>query len=96
MVSSPGFCCDDNCAPHSNYFYVRNTGYIIDPPLEEPLMHGRVVIQYRAENLRIVPVFGPAALAVSPRIGHIHVTVDDSPWQVKSKDSILLQNEACR
>jgi hypothetical protein len=53
---------------------------VIDPPLEEPLAHGRVVIQYRAENLRIVPVFGTAALAVSPRIGHIHVTVDDAPW----------------
>jgi len=53
---------------------------VIDPPLAEPLSHGRVVIQYRTENLHIVPVFGPAALAVSPRIGHIHVTVDDSPW----------------
>ena len=53
---------------------------VIDPPLEEPLALGRVVIQYRAENLRIVPVFGLAALAVSPRIGHIHVTVDDAPW----------------
>ena len=41
----------------------------------------RVVIQYRTENLRIVPVFGPNALDVSPRIGHIHVTVDDSPWR---------------
>jgi hypothetical protein len=41
----------------------------------------RLVIQYRAENLRIVQVFGPAALAVSPRIGHIHVTVDDAPWR---------------
>jgi hypothetical protein len=38
------------------------------------------VIQYRAENLHIVPVFGPAALAVSPRIGHIHVTVDNATW----------------
>jgi hypothetical protein len=28
-----------------------------------------------------VQVFGPAALAVSPRIGHIHVTVDDAPWR---------------
>jgi hypothetical protein len=27
-----------------------------------------------------VLLFGPAALAVSPRIGHIHVTVDDVPW----------------
>ena len=53
---------------------------IIDPPLADSLAHGRVVIQYRAENLRIVPVFGKAALAVSPRIGHIHVTVDDTPW----------------
>ena len=54
---------------------------VIDPPLADSLVHGRVVIQYRAENLRIVQVFGPAALAVSPRIGHIHVTVDDAPWR---------------
>ena len=53
---------------------------IIDRPLAEPLSHGRVVVQYRTENLHIVPVFGPAALAVSPRVGHIHVTVDDAPW----------------
>ena len=53
---------------------------IIDPPLAEPLRHGRVVIQYRAENVRIVQVFGKEALSVSPRIGHIHVTVDDEPW----------------
>ena len=53
---------------------------IIDPPLAEPLTRGRVVIQYRAEHLHIVPVFGAAALAVSPRIGHIHVTVDGAPW----------------
>ncbi len=53
---------------------------VIDPPLAEPLARGRVVIQYRAEHLRIVAVFGTAALDVSPRIGHIHVTVDDAPW----------------
>jgi len=54
---------------------------VIDAPLADWLAHGRVVIQYRAENLRIVPVFGPNALDVSPRIGHIHVTVDDTPWR---------------
>ena len=27
-----------------------------------------------------LPVFGPAAVAVSPRAGHLHVTVDDLPW----------------
>lgn len=53
---------------------------IVDPPIPEALALGRVFIQYRAENLRIVQVYGPAALAVSPRIGHIHVTVDDAPW----------------
>jgi len=25
-------------------------------------------------------VFGPNALAVSPRVGHIHVRVDDASW----------------
>jgi hypothetical protein len=54
---------------------------VIDPPLADALSQGRVVIQYRAEHLRIVPVFGPAALEVSPRLGHIHVTVDDAPWR---------------
>src|SRR5258705_509868 len=53
---------------------------IIDPPLPEPLSRGRVVIQYRTDNLHIVPVFGPSALDVAPRIGHIHVTVDDAVW----------------
>jgi hypothetical protein len=27
-----------------------------------------------------MPVYGPSALEVSPRIGHLHVTVDDLPW----------------
>lgn len=53
---------------------------IVDSPLADQLVHGRVVIQYRAENMRIVPVFGTSALNISPRIGHIHVTVDDLPW----------------
>lgn len=52
----------------------------VDPPLADSLAHGRVVIQYRAENLRFAQVFGTAALDVSPRIGHVHVTVDDAPW----------------
>ncbi len=53
---------------------------IVDPPLPGPLSEGMVFIQYRAVNLRIEPVFGPAALTVTPRIGHIHVVVDDAPW----------------
>ncbi len=53
---------------------------VVDSPLPEQLARGYVVIRYRAENLRIMPVYGPAALGVSPRIGHLHVTVDDLPW----------------
>ncbi|MBC8087329.1 MAG: hypothetical protein H7Z40_08675 [Phycisphaerae bacterium] len=53
---------------------------IVDPPLAEPLSKGRVFIQYRTENLRVVPVFGTGALSVSPRIGHVHITVDDASW----------------
>ena len=52
---------------------------IVDPPLPDALARGLVVIQYRTENLRIVPVFGPGALDVSPRIGHLHLTVDEGP-----------------
>jgi hypothetical protein len=52
----------------------------VDQPLAEPLSFGRVVIQYRAENVHFVPVYGPAALDVSPRVGHVHVTVDNAPW----------------
>lgn len=53
---------------------------IVDPPLPGPLALGIYQAQYRVENLRIVNVFGEAAVAVSPRIGHLHVTVDDLPW----------------
>ena len=53
---------------------------IVDPPIPEQLVLGRVFIQYRTENLRILPVFGNAALTVSPRLGHLHYYVDDQSW----------------
>jgi hypothetical protein len=48
--------------------------------------------EYRTENLRVVPVFGKGALEVSPRIGHIHITVDDAPWHFvdASGETIIL------
>jgi hypothetical protein len=52
----------------------------VDAPLPDLLDKGVVWIQYRTENVRIVPVFGKAALHVSPRVGHLHVRVDDLPW----------------
>ena len=54
---------------------------VIDAPLAEPLAsRGVVVIPYCAEHMRIAPIFGPGALTVSPRVGHIHVTVDEAAW----------------
>ena len=54
---------------------------IVDAPLPGPLARGAVLIPYRTENFRILPLFGEAASNVSPRVGHLHVTVDDSPWR---------------
>jgi len=53
---------------------------IVDPPIPEQLALGRVFIQYRTENLRILPVFGKAALEVSPRVGHLHYFLDNQSW----------------
>jgi Family of unknown function (DUF6130) len=53
---------------------------VVDPPIPDQLAQGRVFIQYRTENLRILPVFGAAALSVSPRLGHLHYYVDDQGW----------------
>jgi hypothetical protein len=53
---------------------------IVDPPNPQALAAvGVVLIQYRAENVHIVPVFGPAALSIFPRVGHLHINVDDLP-----------------
>ncbi|QOG23114.1 MULTISPECIES: DUF6130 family protein [Bradyrhizobium] len=53
---------------------------IVDPPVPEALAQGVFWAQYRVENLRIVQVFGAGARQVSPRVGHLHITVDDLPW----------------
>jgi hypothetical protein len=40
----------------------------------------------------VVTVFGKGALDVSPRIGHIHITVDDASWHFvdASGETIIL------
>src|SRR3974377_1503452 len=53
---------------------------IVDAAIPEQLALGRVFIQYRTENLRILPVFGKAALDVSPRVGHLHYFLDYQSW----------------
>ena len=53
---------------------------IVEPPLPGPLARGVVYIAYRVENLRILPLGGATASKVSPRVGHLHITIDDLPW----------------
>jgi hypothetical protein len=54
---------------------------VIFPLLAEPLAsRGVAIIPYCAQNLHLVPVFGQNALAVSPRVGHIHIRLDGAPW----------------
>jgi hypothetical protein len=67
----------------SPYFELENEPepkLFVDPPLPEGLAQGIVWIQWRVENLNVVPVFGKGAVNVSPRVGHLHVHVDDLGW----------------
>jgi hypothetical protein len=68
---------------------------VVGLPLAEALSRGLVVIQYRADNLRIISVFGHAALNVTPRIGHVHVTLDDARWHwVDASGELIIQGLA--
>ena len=52
----------------------------VEVALPGPLAQNVVYISYRVENLRIMPLGGSAARNLSPRVGHLHITVDDLPW----------------
>jgi hypothetical protein len=62
------------------------------PPVPEALARGVIILQFRTENLRTLPVFGPRAAEVSPHIGHLHVTVDQGPatWAHTSEDPVIV------
>jgi hypothetical protein len=53
---------------------------VVGEPAPGPLARGVAVIPYRVENFRILPVVGAEALKLSPRVGHLHVTLNDLPW----------------
>ncbi|HEX8534806.1 MAG TPA: DUF6130 family protein [Allosphingosinicella sp.] len=87
MASNSGFSsgnggidCRNRPSPLVSFPDEPPARLVVDPPLPGPLAKGRVFIEYRTENLRVLPVFGEAAMHVSPRVGHVHVTVDDGPW----------------
>jgi hypothetical protein len=53
---------------------------IVDSPVPDLLAQGLVWIPWRVENVHIGPVFGKDALNATPRVGHLHIHVDDLPW----------------
>jgi hypothetical protein len=68
---------------------------VVGAPLAEALSRGLVVIQYRADNLRMMSVFGRGALGVTPRVGHVHVTLDDARWHwVDASGELIIQGLA--
>ena len=86
-LATTAFAHDDGSAKAirgaSPYVAIENqpaAKLVVDPPLPEGLAIGVFWAQYRVENVHIVPVFGSGALNVSPRAGHLHITVDDLPW----------------
>ncbi|MBX5220016.1 hypothetical protein HJC02_03505 [Rhizobium sp. NLR4a] len=75
-------------APHqaaTQFLPIKNEAapkLFVDQPLPEPLAtRGVAIIPYRTENFRILPIFGASATDVSPRAGHLHVSIDDLPWR---------------
>src|SRR5262245_40695404 len=75
---------DDGVSAASALLGVANEApakIVAEAPLPGPLARGAVLIPYRLENFRIVPVLGPDAVKISPRVGHLHVTLDDLPWR---------------
>ena len=52
----------------------------VEAPIPGPLAQHVVYIPYRVENLRTMTLGGSAARNLSPRVGHLHITVDDLPW----------------
>lgn len=81
---------------HSQFVPIENepaATLVVDSPLPGPLARGAALIPYRVENFRVVPVLGADAVNLSPRVGHLHVTVDDLPWHwgdFSGTDTIVL------
>jgi hypothetical protein len=74
----------DTGEPATQFVQIENeppAELFVDTPLAGPLARGAVIIPYRTKHFRILPVFGANAVDVSPRAGHLHVSVDDLPWR---------------
>ncbi|WP_226467944.1 DUF6130 family protein [Luteimonas panaciterrae] len=53
---------------------------VVMEPTPGSLAKQGAVVVFRAENITMSPIFGREALEKRPRLGHLHVTVDDLAW----------------
>jgi len=53
---------------------------VVDGPVPALLARGVLVLPFHTENLKVVALYGEAAAGVTPRAGHLHVTVDHAAW----------------
>ena len=61
---------------HQHAQEIQPYGHLI----KMPIALSEVTCKESVEHLRVLPVFGHGALDVSPRIGHLHITVDGAKW----------------
>lgn len=60
---------------------------VVEAALPGPLTMGLAIIPFSVENIKIAPKYGEAALAITPRIGHLHISIDGASWHwVHSND----------
>jgi hypothetical protein len=52
----------------------------VNAPVASLLAKGIVVIPFKSNDVKIVPLYGDAAAQVVPRLGHLHVTLDGASW----------------
>ena len=66
---------------------------LVDAPVAAYLGRGVLVLPFRTENLKVAPVYGDAAQGMTPRPGHLHVTVDHAVWHWvhASPDPLVIQ-----
>lgn len=57
---------------------------ILSEPRADVLKDGYVYLPFRVENMTILPLYteihGEEATKLKPKIGHLHVMVDDNKW----------------
>jgi hypothetical protein len=86
LVGAPAVAAQpaDTAPTASQFVQIENeppAELVVDQPLPGPLARGAVIVPYRTKHFRILPIFGPRAVEVSPRAGHLHVSIDDLPWR---------------